>query len=264
MRRADKIRESFSWLWFGLGMIYFFLPLLATFLFSLKGRKGILSFAAYGNVLADPQFLKTFLFSLEMAAFTIIVGLVLIVPTAIWIHLKLPKAKGLMEALSLMPFVIPPIVLAFGLIKTYSKPPFVLVSSPALLVAGYVVISFPFMYRTVDAGLRAIDLPLLTEAAQSLGARWTTVLFRVALPGLRPSILSAVFLCFATVIGELTLAVILAWPAFGPYMALVGRDLAYEPAALSIMSFALTWGSIGLMQFISSRGPARRLRRPKT
>jgi len=45
---------------------------------------------------------------------------------------------------------------------------------------------------------------------------------------------------------------------------LVGRDLAYEPAALSIMSFALTWGSIGLMQFISSRGPARRLRRPKT
>jgi putative spermidine/putrescine transport system permease protein len=239
-------------------MLYFFLPLVATFLFSLKGRKGVLSFAAYANVLADPQFLKTFLFSLEMAVFTILASLVLIVPTAIWIHLKLPKAKGLMEALSLMPFVIPPIVLAFGLIKTYSKPPLVLVSSPVLLVAGYVIISFPYMYRTIDAGLRAIDLPLLTEAAQILGARWTTVLFRVALPGLRASILSAVFLCFATVIGELTLAVILAWPAFGPYMALVGRDLAYEPAALSIMSFALTWGSIGLMQFISSRGVARR------
>jgi putative spermidine/putrescine transport system permease protein len=168
-----------------------------------------------------------------------------------------------METLSLMPFVIPPIVLAFGLIKTYSKPPLVLVSSPALLVAGYVVISFPYMYRTIDAGLRAIDLPLLSEAAQSLGARWTTVLLRVALPGLRPSILSAVFLCFATVIGELTLAIILAWPAFGPYMALVGRDLAYEPAALSIMSFALTWGSIGLMQFISGRGHARRVSQPK-
>jgi putative spermidine/putrescine transport system permease protein len=45
----------------------------------------------------------------------------------------------------------------------------------------------------------------------------------------------------------------LAWPAFGPYMALVGRDLAFEPAALAILSFLLTWGLIGLIQF-ASRG----------
>lgn len=258
MIRPETSRKAFSWLWFILGILYFFLPLAATFLFSLKGKKDVLGFSAYANVLADPQFVKTFLFSLEMAVFTIAIGLLLIVPTSIWIRLKLPKARGLMESLSLMPFVIPPIVLAFGLIKTYSKPPFVLVSSPVLLVAAYVIISFPYMYRTIDAGLRAIDLPLLTEAAQSLGASWKTVLFRVALPGLRASILSAVFLCFATVIGELTLAVILAWPAFGPYMALVGRDLAYEPAALSIISFVLTWGSIGLIQLATSRASASR------
>jgi putative spermidine/putrescine transport system permease protein len=254
-------RTALAWIVFGLGVLYFFLPLVATFLFSLKGKKGCLSFVAYGRVLADPQFLRTFLFSLEMAAFTIACGLVLIVPTAIWIHLKLPKAKTLMEGLSLMPFVIPPIVLAFGLIKTYSRQPFDLVTSPALLVAGYVVISFPYMYRSIDAGLRAIDLRLLAEAAQSLGAGWPDLLFRVALPGLRGPILSAVFLCFATVSGELTLAVLLAWPAFGPYMALVGRDLAYEPAALAVMSFALTWGSIGVLQAVASR--ARRGLNPK-
>jgi ABC-type spermidine/putrescine transport system, permease component II len=253
MRAAEKRRAAFSSIVLVFGALYFFLPLVATFLFSLRGKKGVLSFAAYGRVLADPQFLKTFLFSLEMAVCTIAFGLVLIVPTAIWIHLRVPKAKTLMESLSLMPFVIPPIILAFGLIKTYSKPPFALVSSPALLVAGYVVICFPYMYRSVDSGLRAMDLRLLSEAAQSLGAGWASLLFRVALPSLRPAILSAVFLCFATVIGELTLAVLLAWPAFGPYMALVGRDLAYEPAALAIMSFALTWGAIGLMQFLAGR-----------
>jgi putative spermidine/putrescine transport system permease protein len=253
VRKAEKIRAGFAWLWLALGAVYFFLPLAATFLFSLKGKKGVLSFVAYAHVLADPQFLKTFAFSAGMALLTIAASLVLIVPTAIWIHLKVPKARALMDYLALLPFVIPPIILAFGLIRTYSRPPLALVSSPALLVAGYVVISFPYVYRAIDSGLRAMDLRLLSEAAQSLGAGWLGLLFRVVLPGLGRSIMSAVFLTLATVIGELTLAVLLAWPAFGPYMALVGRDLAYEPAALAIISFALTWGSIGLIQGISRR-----------
>jgi len=101
-----------------------------------------------------------------------------------------------------------------------------------------------------------MDLKALTEAGMSLGAGWFSLLFRVVLPNLRTSILAAIFLTFATVIGELTLAVLLAWPAFGPYMALVGRDLAYEPAALAILSFALTWGSIGIIQALS-RGKIR-------
>jgi putative spermidine/putrescine transport system permease protein len=253
-----KKRSGLSWLGLCLGLVYFFLPLLATFLFSLHGKKGVLSFAAYERVFADPQFLKTFGFSLEMAVFTVLAGLALIVPTAIWIQLKVPKAKPLIEVLALMPFVIPPIILAFGLIRSYSKPPFALVSSPALLVAGYVIIAFPYIYRSVDAGLRAMDLRGLSEAAQSLGAGWPSLLFRVVLPNLRTALLSAVFLTFAIVIGELTLAVLLAWPAFGPYMALVGRDLAYEPAALAILSFAMTWGSIGLIQAISRGSPGQR------
>jgi putative spermidine/putrescine transport system permease protein len=254
--RARTIRRTFSWLWLALGLIYFFLPLVATFLFSLRGRKGVLGFAAYERVFADPQFLRTFGFSLEMAVFTVVAGLALIVPTAIWIHLKIPKAKPLVEGFALMPFVIPPIILAFGLIRTYSRPPLSLVRSPALLVAGYVIISFPYLYRSVDAGLRAMDLRSLSEAAQSLGARWASLIFRVVLPNLRTALLSAIFLTFAIVIGELTLAVLLAWPAFGPYMALMGRDLAYEPAALAILSFVLTWGFIGLIQALSrgSRG----------
>jgi putative spermidine/putrescine transport system permease protein len=254
MSDGKPARKAFSWLWLALGLVYFFLPLLATFLFSLRGKKGVLSFIAYEHVFADPQFLKTFGFSLEMAVFTVVIGLALIVPTAIWIYLKVPKAKPVIEIFTLLPFVIPPIILAFGLIRTYSRPPFALVSSPALLVAGYVIVAFPYIYKSVDAGLRAMDLRALTEAAQSLGSGWLRLLFSVILPNLRSALLSALFLTFAIVIGELTLAVLLAWPAFGPYMALMGRNLAYEPAALAILSFGLTWGAIGLIQAVSRSG----------
>jgi putative spermidine/putrescine transport system permease protein len=248
---AARARKGWAWLWMFFGFIYFFVPLMATFLFSLRGKRGVLSFAAYERVFADPQFVTTFTFSFQMAVLTIVVGLALIIPTVIWIHLRAPWAKPVVETFSLLPFVIPPIVLVFGLIRMYSNPPFQLVSSRALLVAGYVVLSFPYIYRAVDAGIRAMDLRGLTEAAQSLGAGWSTIMFRIVLPNMRVSLLSAAFLTFSIVIGELTLAVMLAWPAFGPYMALVGRDLAYEPTALAILSFLLTWGLIGLIQFAS-------------
>ena len=248
-----RARRGWAWLWLFLGSLYFFVPLLATFLFSLHGKRGVLSFVAYRHVFADPQFLTTFSFSLEMACLTIVVGLALLIPTVIWIHLRAPWAKPIVETCSLLPFVIPPIVLVFGLIRMYSAPPLALVSSRGLLVAGYVVLAFPYIYRSVDAGLRAMDLRGLTEAAQSLGAGWITIMFRVVLPNMRVALLSAAFLTFSIVIGELTLAVMLAWPAFGPYMALVGRDLAYEPAALAILSFILTWGLIGLIQLVSHR-----------
>jgi putative spermidine/putrescine transport system permease protein len=107
------------------------------------------------------------------------------------------------------------------------------------------------MYRSVDTGLRAIDVRSLTEAGQSLGAGWVTILFHVIFPNLRVALLNGAFLTFAIVLGEFTMATMLNWPAFGPYLALIGQNRAYEPAALAILSFGLTWICIGLIQLFS-------------
>ena len=248
-----------AWLWIAFGVLYFFLPLIGTLQWSLRARRGVLSLDAYRNVFSDPKFFETFTFSLEMAILTIIFSLLLIVPTAYWVQLRLPGLRPVVEFITLLPFVVPAIVLVFGLIKIYSRPPLVLTSSATstniMLVAGYVVLALPYMYRAVDTGLRAIDVRTLTEAAQSLGASWSTILIRVIFPNVRVAILSGAFLTFAIVIGELTLAQYLARPAFGPYLALVGQDKAYEPAALAIISFALTWMLIWLIQLLGRRTP---------
>lgn len=249
-----RTARVWSWLWIGLGMLYFFAPLYATLLFSLRARRGELSLLAYQNVIADPKFASTFLFSLQMAVWTIVAGVLLVVPTVYWVHLRLPRARPFVELVTLMPFVIPAVVLVFGLIRTYA--PFFTwtLAGRIVLVAGYVVLSLPYMYRAVDAGLRAIDVRSLTEAAQSLGAGWPTILVRIILPNLRVALLSGAFLTLAIVIGEYTMASLLAQPAFGPYMALLGQNRAYEPAALAIMSFALTWAAMGLIQFLGRGG----------
>jgi putative spermidine/putrescine transport system permease protein len=119
-----------------------------------------------------------------------------------------------------------------------------------LLMCGYVIAAMPYTYRSVDTGLRAIDVRTLTEAAQSLGAGWFTILFRVIFPNIRAALLSGAFLTFAIVIGEFTLASLLARPAFGPYLVYMGNNRAYEPAALAIISLSLTWAAIGVIQLI--------------
>src|SRR5690606_31117168 len=120
-----------------------------------------------------------------------------------------------------------------------------------LLMFGYVVLALPFMYRAVDTGLRAIDVRTMTEAAQSLGAGWVTILARIILPNVAVAVLSGAFLTFAIVIGEFVMAALLSRPAFGPYMQLLGANRAYEPAALAVIAFAITWLCMGLIQLVS-------------
>jgi len=247
MKRAGVL---WSWLWIVLGILYFFLPLLATFLFSLRAELGHLGFKAYVNLFNDPRFLTDFLASVLWALLTIVVGVLLFVPTAYWVRLKLPKLRTAVEFITLLPFVVPAIIYVFGLVATYSHRPLLIVDSPALLIAGYTVLSMPYLYRSIDTGLQAIDVRTLTEAAQSLGAGWGTILFRVILPNVRVAILNGAFLSFAIVMGEYTLAQYLAKPAFAPYISLLIQNKAYEPAAATIISFALAWGCMGIIQFV--------------
>lgn len=244
-----------SWLWIVLGSLYFALPLLSTLDFSLRQQRDVISLSAYQSAFSDPEFLGTFGFSLEMAILTIIFSILLIVPTAYWVHLYLPKLRPVVEFLTLLPFVIPAIILVFGMIGVFSRPPLLLttnfITTTMLLIAGYIVISLPYLYRSVDVGLRAMDVRNLTEAAQSLGAGWPTILWRVILPNLRTALLSGSLLTLAIVIGELTLASFLGLPTFGPYLFLLGQHKAYEPAALSLASFGLTWAAMGVISIIS-------------
>lgn len=255
MRRPGRI---VSWLILIAGLLYFFVPLYATLAFSLREKP---QFAAYANTFNDPKFAGSLIYSFVIGVVTIIVSIVIIVPTAYWVRLRLPRLRPLVEFFTLLPFVIPPVILVFGLIRSYSGDPFALtgsdVGSNLLLVSAYVVLSFPYMYRAVDTGLRAIDVQTLTEAAQSMGASWPRIIVQIIFPNLRVSLLSGAFLTLAIVIGEFTIATFLARPAFGPYLSLLGQDRAYEPAAVSLISFGLTWLAMGLIQLVGRGAPGR-------
>ncbi len=247
-----------SWIAIIVGALYFLVPLIATFEFSLRLRRGEYSFEAYEIVLADPRFQQSFLYSTVQALVTIVVGVLLVLPTAYWIQLRLPRLRPIVEFITLLPLVIPAIVLVFGYLRIYNSSSLLPMTSSRratdlLLTFSYVTLALPYMYRAVETGLRAIDVRTLTEAAESLGASRVTIMFRVIFPNVRAAVLSGAFLTFAIVIGEFTMASLLDRPAFGPYLQLIGANRAYEPAALAIIAFVVTWACMGLIQ-IFGRG----------
>jgi putative spermidine/putrescine transport system permease protein len=250
------MKRVWAWAAIILGGLYFLLPLVGTVEFSLRMRRGEYSLDAYRSVLADPNFRETFGYSIIMALLTIVLGVLIVVPTAYWVRLRLPRMRPVIEFITLLPLVIPAIVVVFGYIRLYNTSSALPLTGSAagtnlLLLCGYATLALPYMYRAVDTGLSTLDVRSLTEAAQSLGAGWVRIIGRLILPNVLGAVMSGAFLSFAIVIGEFTMAALLNRPAFGPYMQLLGANRAYEPAALAVIAFAATWGCMGLMQLIS-------------
>ena len=245
---------------FVLGALYFMLPLVATIQFALSIRRGTYSLDAFTNVLYDAHFQESFVYSFIIGLCAIVVGVLIVAPAAYFVRLRLPRLRPIIEFLTLLPLVIPAIVLVFGYIRLYNTSSFINLTGSALgtdilLTFAYVALALPYMYRAVDTGLRTIDVQTLTEAANILGANTPTILFKVIFPNIIVALLSGAFLTLAIVIGEFTIASLLNRPAFGVYMQNVGANRAYEPAALAIISFIFTWVAMGMIQLLARFAP---------
>jgi putative spermidine/putrescine transport system permease protein len=250
-----------AWIWLGLAAVYFIVPLYATLNFSLKKNEvgtPCCTLANYGWVLHNGDFWHTIKISFLLALETIVISLILFVPTIYLVHLKLPKLRPVIAFMALIPFVVPPIVMVVGLLKVFKGTPSWYYQQPwGFLATAYVILAFPYMFFSLDAGFRSIDVHTLTEASQSLGARWTTTLFKVILPNVKAAALAASFLTLAIVMGEFTIANLAAFHTFPIFLQYVNESQAFPAGALTLMSFGITWAAMASLLVFGRRRGAR-------
>ncbi len=265
---------SLNKLFLVLAVLYLLIPLAASLIFGLSSGTGI-DLSTYQQIFSDENFRQTLVLSLELAFATTILAVVLVTPTAYWVHLRVPKARPVMDFLTLVPFAVPAIIMSLGLVQLYgtdntltsvlsfglvpllSYDPFNIVNTPQLLVCAYVVLSLPFVYRAIDNSLRAINTTVLTEAAYSLGSGWWRAFLRVILPNILPGVMSAALLAFSTVMGEFTLASLFGLFTFPIYLNAIGQEHAHEAASLAILSFIFTLVCVLGIIFFVRRGAGR-------
>jgi putative spermidine/putrescine transport system permease protein len=242
-----------------LAAVYFLLPLLAAAEFSLRAPGGGYGLANWVAIADDPVLIASLLTSLQIAVITAVLVLVLVVPTVVWVRLRLPGLAGVLESVTILPIVIPPVVMAAGIAFVQANlggPVFrtLFASSTTALTPFYVVLALPFAYRAVDNGLAAIPLRTLVEAARNLGASMATALLRVVLPAIRSAVLGAAFLTLALVLGEIVIARILLYTDTFPVAIVeVGRSRAGVAVGLSLASLLITWVLLLAVSFAGGR-----------
>jgi len=256
--RASRRRPIGSIVIIVVAFLYFVVPLVATAAFSLSdGRHFTVKplFDALGN----PDFLAAIQLSVMVAIVTTLVSIVVVAPTSYLVVLRFRRIRTLIDFVTILPFVIPPIILTLGLRQVYgaNSPIGVnLVDSPLLLVGGYFVLSLPFTYRAVDNAMRAVDVVMLTEASESLGAGAIGTFRDVILPGTRIGVISAALLCFTTVMGEFTLASLLGYATFPVFLNNTYASEPRQATALVIVSFIITWAGVLALAAVGRRGGA--------
>jgi len=242
-------------------IFYMFLPILSTYIFSIATRwdrtifpEGF-TFEFYKEATDASYFTTSLRNSLILSLSTILVSLIIIIPTVYWVNVRLPKAKSILDILMILPFGIPTVVLALALVQVYNGTP--IGRSPVLLIGAVFVYSMPFMYRPISNALHSIDALTLTEAGQSLGASTLQVMLKVIIPNIYPGIISGSLLVFATVFAEFTLTKLILGARFKTFPLLLveyTRINGNIAAAFSVISFTIAWLASLLILWIGKKG----------
>jgi putative spermidine/putrescine transport system permease protein len=250
-RAAKKRRQNsvpvWRWVILTLAGVYFLVPLYAALKFA--------GYKAFPDVVHQTGFTAALGLSVKLAIITTVLTLALMVPTTVYVHLSLPKLRRVLEVVTILPIVIPPVVLIIGVLQIA---PASLKGTSNLLALEYVVLAMPFAYRSIDTGLRALDLRTLFEASSSLGASWLTTLWRVVLPNLRTAMLSAVVLTVALVLGEYTMASLDLYQTFPVWIVNFEQSSGPVSTAASLLALFVTWLFLMAIVTMASRKARRR------
>ena len=219
--------------------LYLVLPLYAMFDFSTKpfgfidkGR----NLRAWRIIPSQPDLGIAIMRSMITAGIVMLLILFMIVPTVVWVQLKLPKLRRPLELLCLIPLAIPAIVIVVGIAPLYRWISIHLTESPITLAGVYSMLILPYTYRSLSAALDAVDIHTLAEAAQTLGASTFRMLSGVIMPTIRTGIINGSFIAIALVLGEFTISNILNFKTFPVVIAQIGRSSGNVAVAVSLAS----------------------------
>jgi len=256
-RRRLRRLNAFRYVVFTLFALFIVLPLLALLRFSLEGSKlGTWSVTAWTQIVSYPGLASAVELTLELAVITSLVMLVLLLPTMIWIKLRVQWISRTFEFLCLLPLTIPAIALVVGLATVYNRIQHYSLSALQLFWV-YVILALPYAYRALSSGLDVIDATTLAEAARSLGANWFTVMFRVIAPNMWQAILNALLLTGALVLGEFTIAYLLLYNTLQPALYSISRNTPNAGVVFSTSMASLLFAFV-LLTILTYAGRQRR------
>ncbi|WP_260508220.1 ABC transporter permease [Cytobacillus firmus] len=263
-----KASLSFHKAVLGLLVIYLLIPLIGTFLFSIAGKwdHTILpesyTMKWYIELFQDERFFDAFRRTLFLIVMSVGLSIVIMLPTIFIITVYFSKWERLLQAAAMLPYGIPPIVGAVGLIKLYSDGPIPIAGTPWILIGAYFITILPFMYQGIRNSLRTLNAVQLVDAAELLGATKFQAFRTVVFPNIISGILVSALLSVALLFSEFALANLLVGGRFETlqiYLADKLNSSGHLTSAIVITYYSvilLLTGTVLKLTFKNDKNPA--------
>ena len=234
-------------IFFGAMLLYFCVPMVAVLIYSVATRwtAHILpdgyTLSWWQATLSDPRIQSSFVTSIELATLTAIIDIAVVVPAAYWSRVRNVRIRHVVEVAAGIPFALPYVVIAFGLMQFSGVVAPQYQGTFPLLVMGHAAIAFPFVYWAVDGAMAAAGIERLSETAEACGASPLQIIRRVVLPNISSGLVTGGLLSFAASFGEFSMAQI------------IGRSLDTVPlwSAEMIRSYTDTAGAYNRLAVVT-------------
>jgi putative spermidine/putrescine transport system permease protein len=248
---------------------FFILPLARLLLI---GGSGPLGWSAYTSALTEPRYLASLGSTISLAAATTLVTLVVSSISGVFLTRHRFAGRRLLVSMLTLPLAFTGVVIGFMVIMLGGRQGFIPSVSEALfderwvfaysmtgLFVGYLYFSIPRTILTIMASAEKLD-PRVEEAARSLGAGPIRVALDVIVPALKPALVAAGAICFATAMGAFGTAFTLA-TRINVLPMVIYTEFTLQAniamaAALSFVLGAITWAALALARSVSGTSVA--------
>jgi len=266
-RPRNRARSSLRLLLYAwCGLVFFFLmaPLLVVFPISFSSSAYLQfpppgwSMRWYETYVNDSTWMAATFRSIKIAGCTTVLSVILGTLLSFSLVRGRYPGKSIINQTSILPLIVPTIIYSVAVYGLFSQ--WKLIGHWQAIVLAHTVLAIPFVVIIISAALRTYDISY-EHAAMSLGASRATAIWRVTLPQIRPSLISAMFLAFISSFDELVIAMFLG----GSNMTLpkkmfdnIMNEIDPTIAAVSVMQIALvTISLIVVSKFGAGATPAK-------
>jgi putative spermidine/putrescine transport system permease protein len=257
-------RSIRDWAWIGAVAVLQLLPIIAVALNSVATEwAGTILPAGYTDayiqrMLGDPRFTQAIVNSLIIGFGSVLVTPLVCVPAILVAHCYLPRLDRSMAGLVILPYAVPTIVLALGLLRLYSgNYGIVLNGTPWVLIFGYLPLAASLYYIPIKSNLRALDLGEIFEAGRIVGASDFAIMRKIVLPCISQGLMVGLVMNFTLVISDFVYANLLVgghFPTLQIFMAVLNGGSGRFISVLITAYFLVVLITTSIVMWVTARG----------
>ena len=243
-------------------LAYMLLPLVVSVIYSLfKNWTGIVpqgfTLEKYADLFADKSFLlamgRTIIISIIPILLTILLVLLALFVTTVYF----PKLEKYVQIICMIPYTIQGVILSVSILSLYVNNKTILGNRLVMLIGAYCIIILPHIYTGIRNGMRAVNMPVLLEAAEMLGSTKIYAFFRVIVPNIISAVIVSSLLAVGIIFGDYVLDRNLASSAFPNVQLYLYQAMKSDPmksSAVFCVIMAVTFIISAIVLYIQSRG----------